>query len=57
MRKPIAVLLIGLVFLMPMAWAETNANAQARSVSALDLRFRQVGEAFSDFARANDIKK
>lgn len=50
MRKPIAVLLIGLVFLMPMALAETNATAQARSVSALDLRFKQVGEAFGDFS-------
>ena len=50
MRKSIAILLIGLVFLMSIALAETSANAQARSVSALDLRVKQIGEAFGDFA-------
>ena len=45
MNKSIASVLIGLVFLMPI----TMAQAEGKSVSALNLRLRQMGETFSDF--------
>lgn len=53
--QAIAGLVIGLVFLMPFAAAETTASskasgeAEAKSVSVIDLRFRQIGGAFGDF--------
>lgn len=50
MKHAIAGILIGLVFLMPVAIAETSAQVQAKSVSVVYLRFKQIGEAFSDFA-------
>ena len=46
MNKSIASVLIGLVFLMPIAMAQ----AEAKSMSAMNLRFRQMGETFSDFS-------
>ena len=46
MNKSIASVLIGLVFLMPI----TMAQAEAKSVSAMNLRLRQMGETFSDFS-------
>ena len=50
MKQIIALTFVGLVFLMPIAFAEASAQAQARSISVLDLRLKQIGEAFSDFA-------
>lgn len=47
MKKIIAVF-IGLMFLMSTAFAASE-QAEAKSMSTVDLRLKQVGQAFSDF--------
>ena len=42
MKQIIALTFVGLVFLMPIAFAEASAQAQARSISVLDLRLKQI---------------
>ncbi|MBI4452765.1 hypothetical protein HY637_05015 [Candidatus Woesearchaeota archaeon] len=55
MKQAIAGILIGLMFLMPIALAaedssKASVQGQASSVSVLDLRLKRVGEFFNDFA-------
>ena len=54
--KWVAAFLAAIVLAMPLGFADTNAaiqsntNAEAKAVSVTDLRFKQIGQAFGDFA-------